>query len=111
MKCLTETASGAAPNYLADGTSLVVKILRGPWNDDLFRVLEGFPELAHDDEVDACSGALEMLNPNMNSWGIYELYRQQAENLRVEREATSGRAEPTWAIGSMEWLAEQKKSS
>ena len=28
-----------------------VKILRGPWNDDLFRVLEGFPELAHDDEV------------------------------------------------------------
>ena len=88
-----------------------VKIRRGPWNEDLFRVLEGFPELAHDDEVDACSGALEMLNPNMNSWGIYELYRQQAENLRVEREATSGRAEPTWAIGSMEWLAEQKKSS
>jgi len=67
-----------------------VKILRGPWNDDLFRVLEGFPELAHDDEVDACSGALEMLNPNMNSWGIYELYRQQAEKLQAEREATSG---------------------
>ena len=29
------------------------------------RVLEGFPDLAHDDEVDACSGALEMLNPQM----------------------------------------------
>src|SRR5712671_2798704 len=86
-----------------------VKIPRGPWNDDLFRVLEGFPELAHDDEVDACSGALEMLNPNMNSWGNYELYSQQAENLRVEREAASGRAEPTWAPGSMEWQAEQKK--
>src|SRR5437773_12539967 len=64
-----------------------VKILRGSWNDDLFRVLEGFPELVHDDEVDACSGALKMLNPNMNSWGIYELYRQQAEKLRAEREA------------------------
>jgi predicted phage terminase large subunit-like protein len=88
-----------------------VKILRGAWNEDLFRVLEGFPDLAHDDEVDACSGALEMLNPNMNSWGIYELYRQQAEKLRAEREATSGRAEPTWAPGSMEWLAEQNKSS
>jgi predicted phage terminase large subunit-like protein len=86
-----------------------VKILRGSWNDDLFRVLEGFPELAHDDEVDACSGALEMLNPNMNSWGIYELYRQQAEKLRAEREAASGRAEPTWAPGSMEWQAEQEK--
>jgi len=34
-----------------------VKILRGPWNEDLFRVLEGFPDLAHDDEADACSGA------------------------------------------------------
>jgi phage terminase large subunit-like protein len=30
--------------------------------------LEGFPDLAHDDEVDACSGALEMLNPHMKSW-------------------------------------------
>jgi predicted phage terminase large subunit-like protein len=37
-----------------------MKIRRGPWNEDLFRVLEGFPDLAHDDEVDACSGALEM---------------------------------------------------
>lgn len=44
-----------------------VKVLRGLWNDELFRVLEGFPDLAHDDEVDACSGALEMLNPQMES--------------------------------------------
>src|SRR6266550_3770963 len=89
-----------------------VKILRGPWNDDLFRVLEGFPELAHDDEVDACSGALEMLNPNMNSWGIYELYRQQAEKLRAERQArgeVTQSVQPTWAPGSMEWQAEQEK--
>jgi len=40
-----------------------VKIRRGSWNEELFRVLEGFPDLAHDDEVDTCSGALEMLNP------------------------------------------------
>jgi predicted phage terminase large subunit-like protein len=46
-----------------------VKIRRGSWNEELFRVLEGFPELAHDDEVDACSGALEMLNPQMTSSG------------------------------------------
>ncbi len=32
-----------------------VKIRRGSWNEELFRVLEGFPDLAHDDEVDACS--------------------------------------------------------
>jgi hypothetical protein len=24
-------------------------------NEELFRVLEGFPDLAHDDEVDACT--------------------------------------------------------
>jgi predicted phage terminase large subunit-like protein len=59
-----------------------VKILRAPWNEDLFRVLEGFPDLAHDDEVDACSGALEMLNPAMKGWNIFELYRQQAERLK-----------------------------
>jgi predicted phage terminase large subunit-like protein len=87
-----------------------VKMLRGLWNEDLFRVLEGFPDLAHDDEVDACSGALEILNPQMNSWGLFEFYRREAEKLRAEREATSGRAEPTLAPGSMEWLAEQKKS-
>ena len=55
-----------------------VKIRRGSWNEELFRILEGFPDLAHDDEVDACSGALEMLNPHMNSWGLYEYYRQEA---------------------------------
>ena len=53
-----------------------------------------------------------MLNPNMNSWGIYELYRQQAEKLRAEREARGEVAlsvQPTWAPGSMEWQAEQEK--
>jgi predicted phage terminase large subunit-like protein len=89
-----------------------VKIRRGSWNEELFRVLEGFPELAHDDEVDACSGALEMLNPQMKGSGIYEFYRQKAEALRAEKER--GEATPTktnWAPGSMEWQAEQDKSS
>jgi hypothetical protein len=39
-----------------------MKIRPGFWNEGLFRILEGFPDLAYDDEVDACSGALEMLN-------------------------------------------------
>src|SRR5262249_4342657 len=87
-----------------------VKVLRGPWNEDLFRVLVGFPELAHDDEVDACSGALEMFNTPMKGWNMYELYRQEAKQQQAKREAASGRPEPTWAPGSMEWLAQQKKS-
>src|SRR5437763_9166270 len=39
----------------------------------------GSPLRGRPDEVDACSGALEMLNPNMNSWGAYELARQRHE--------------------------------
>jgi len=86
-----------------------VKIRRGSWNEELFRVLEGFPDLAHDDEVDACSGALEMLNPGMKSWGIYEYYRQlaQAAEQRGEPQPT----QTVWAPGSMEWLAANNRSS
>ena len=46
----------------------------------------GFPDLAHDDEVDACAGALERLNPQMKSYGIFEYYRQEAERLRAAHE-------------------------
>jgi hypothetical protein len=84
-----------------------VKIRRGCWNEDLFRVLEGFPNLSHDDVADACSGALEMLNPPMKGWGTFEHYRRQAEQLEKERKPKP--VETTWAIGSMEWLAEQNK--
>ena len=65
-----------------------VKVLRRAWNEELLRVLEGFPDVAHDDEVHACSGALEMLNPQMTSRGLYEFYRQEAERLRAEKEGT-----------------------
>jgi predicted phage terminase large subunit-like protein len=84
-----------------------VKIRRGSWNEELFRVLEGFPELAHDDEVDACSGALEMLSPNMRNWGYYEWLRQKAQGLK---EQPNPPPPPTIrAPGSVEWQAEQEE--
>ena len=85
-----------------------VKIVRGPWNEDLFRILEGFPDLAHDDEVDACSGALEMLNPQMKGWGIYELYR------REWLAAQNSKSQPIQTVpqpGSVEWFEAQKNST
>ena len=85
-----------------------VKIRRGSWNEDLFRVLEGFPDLAHDDEVDACSGALEMLNPPMQSWAAYEIAREQAEEV-LARQRKPPPAPLTPAQGSMEWFAMQEK--
>ena len=39
-----------------------IKILQAPWNEDFFRELENFPEGAHDDIVDALSGAFLLLN-------------------------------------------------
>jgi predicted phage terminase large subunit-like protein len=86
-----------------------VKVLRGPWNEELFRILEGFPDLAHDDEVDACSGALEMLSPNMKGWGYYEYVRQLAQTL--EQRDKPQPTQTVFAEGSVEWLAEQNKSS
>ena len=37
-----------------------IKVLRAAWNEDLFRELENFPDGAHDDIVDALSGAFLM---------------------------------------------------
>lgn len=37
-----------------------VDFLRGAWNDTLFDCLEAFPDADHDDDADACSGALSM---------------------------------------------------
>jgi len=71
------------------------------------RVLEGFPDLAHDDEVDACSGALEMLNPQMKGWGLYELCRAQDEAA-----AARNKPQPVQFVpqpGSVEWSEAQKK--
>ena len=44
-----------------------------------------------------------MLNPQMNSWGFYELTRRQAQAAEERR-----KPQPTklvWARGSMEWQA------
>lgn len=38
-----------------------VKLLRGPWNDRWLSHMHGQPELAHDDEMDAASGAFNSL--------------------------------------------------
>jgi hypothetical protein len=48
----------------------------------------------------------------MKSSGIYELYRQKAEELRAknERGATPQATQTQWAPGSAEWLAENRRN-
>ena len=43
-----------------------------------------------------------------NSWGIFEFYRRCAQELEEQRKPQP--VQTTWAVGSMEWLAEQSKS-
>jgi predicted phage terminase large subunit-like protein len=38
-----------------------VKLVAGPWITDFLDELETFPEGAHDDQVDAASGAFQVL--------------------------------------------------
>jgi predicted phage terminase large subunit-like protein len=87
-----------------------VKIMRGPWNEDFFRCLEGFPDLTHDDDVDAFSGAMDLLHLQAPGMNVYELYRRQAAELAAkEAEKRAARAPKIVpAPGSMEHAAMNK---
>jgi predicted phage terminase large subunit-like protein len=46
----------------------LISIVRAPWNSAFLSELESFPSSAHDDQVDALSGAFEMLE-GRSRWG------------------------------------------
>lgn len=51
----------AAGPISAQAEARNVRMVRGPWNGPVIRVLEQFPEGPHDDDVDAISGAYSAL--------------------------------------------------
>lgn len=61
-----------------------VKVLRGEWNDSAFEMLEGFPDIAHDDIVDACSGAFSALAP-ADGMGLFGYMREQAAKVEASQ--------------------------
>jgi hypothetical protein len=85
-----------------------VKILRAPWNEDFFRCLEGFPEVAHDDDVDAFSGALDLLVAVRPGDGFYENMRRRAAEA-IEANRKPEKPPPPPAPGSAEWQALQAR--
>jgi len=52
-----------------------------------------------------------MLNPQMHSWGMYELARRNFEQRRAEQGGAPQTLQPTFAPGSMEWQAEQEEAN
>lgn len=48
-----------------------IAVVRGPWNEALFNELEAFPSKAHDDQVDAISGAFQLVfDPPVKVQGV-----------------------------------------
>jgi predicted phage terminase large subunit-like protein len=46
-----------------------VLVVRGPWNERWFQMLEGFPELPHDDDCDATARAFQAVaQSTLNEW-------------------------------------------
>jgi predicted phage terminase large subunit-like protein len=50
-----------------------IKLVRGPWNDTFLEEVGMFPNAAHDDQVDALSGAFAELIPKPATalFGVY----------------------------------------
>ena len=79
-----------------------------PWLAEYLHEMIVFPKGKHDDQVDSTAQFLDWFKTPMPHWGIYEVTRRQVAELERRRQPKP--VQTTWAIGSMEWLAEQNKS-
>jgi hypothetical protein len=79
-----------------------------PWLAEYLHEMMVFPKGKHDDQVDSTAQFLEWFKRPFPNQGYYEWARQRAQALEQQR-----KPQPTktvWAIGSMEWLAEQENA-
>jgi predicted phage terminase large subunit-like protein len=79
-----------------------------PWLAEYLHEMTVFPNGKHDDQVDSTAQFLDWLKTPFPGQNMFELYRRQALELKERNKQQP--VQPTWAIGSMEWLAEQNKS-
>jgi hypothetical protein len=79
-----------------------------PWLAEYLHEMTVFPKGKHDDQVDSTALFLDWYKRPFPNQGYYEYMRQRAQELQQR-----DKQQPTktvWAIGSMEWLAEQKEA-
>ena len=69
--------NGVSPLFESENVHLPE---RASWVGDLVEELTRFPGAPHDDQVDACSQALEYLNRSLGA--VFEYYKQLAEGQR-----------------------------
>ena len=79
-----------------------------PWLAEYLHEMTVFPNGKHDDQVDSTAQFLDWFKRPFPSQGFYELMRMRAQALEQARKPQT--AQPNWAIGSLEWQAEQDKA-
>jgi predicted phage terminase large subunit-like protein len=94
---------------IEDGRVLLPK--EAPWLDDYLHELMLFPRGKYDDQVDSTSQFLDWRSTPMRGEGAYEYERRN-----YERSQAAGAipvfetAKPAYAVGSIEWQAEQRRN-
>jgi len=79
-----------------------------PWLAEYLHELTVFPNGKHDDQVDSTAQFLDWFKRPFPGQGIYEFTRRRAQALEQARHPQT--AQPNWAIGCLEWQAEQEKT-
>ena len=75
-----------------------------PWLAEYLHELTVFPKGKHDDQADSTAQFLDWFKTPMPGWGIFEYYRQHAEELEQRRKPPP--VKTVYARGSMERQAE-----
>jgi predicted phage terminase large subunit-like protein len=81
-----------------------------PWLAEYLHEMSVFPKGKHDDQVDSTAQFLDWFKKPFPGQGVFEYHRREFEKRQAEREAAVERRKPSYAMGSMEWLAERKEA-
>ena len=80
-----------------------------PWLAEYLHEMTTFPKGKYDDQVDSTAQFLDWVKMPFPGQNIFEYYRREAG--AAEQRHKPQPIQTQWAKGSMEWLAEQNKSS